>query len=393
MDFKFQFLSVGFVFLISGSSLASEKALDWIGGQSSAASRFRSHTGVTHPILYGLPEWSRSQAVDLDIISKNSAALSAIHKSRSRWLPLSLQGLLSGNVYDVMDVFSLPVPTAGEIIEEIRSDQKSLQRMQVEAHSYYVMRNFAYSLHYNQQRNIWIEGNPEIFRYQFYRDIVAQFSTGSQLIDSIYWGRFDFGFSGRGIFRYGNNRINLISELNPSFLYSDSMFKRRGALIAIDLSLLWSSPGYSHEFWGIQIGLTGKNVGTTRFLSKKVLVDVLDNTPDSNQVFPKLPNDTTLGVALKLPNFSDGFRSAFRLEWNQWARKIPVSKKLALSYELRMPRLVSVYSGLRGSAVSGGLGIRFNGFEIDFGTFVDYWGQGLGLIERRGWMMELRSEF
>jgi hypothetical protein len=122
------------------------------------------------------------------------------------------------------------------------------------------------------------------------------------------------------------------------------------------------------------------------------LVDYYYKTPTTRE-FPRIPNDTILGLGVKLPNFRDGFRSALRLEWNYWTRPIPSSKRLGVSYELRFPFLASLYSGFRGGNFTGGVGLRFRGVELDFGSFTELWGNGPQLVERRAWMMELRSVF
>jgi hypothetical protein len=145
--------------------------------------------------------------------------------------------------------------------------------------------------------------------------------------------------------------------------------------------------------WGLQVALVGKDIGTTRFFKADPFFELLGYTVPRSRPFPAIPNDTILGLGLKLPNFRDGFRSALRVEWNYWTRPIPVSKKWAVSYELRFPYLASLYSGFRGGTFTGGVGLRFRGVELDVGSFTDLWGNGTQLIERRAWMMELRSAF
>ena len=373
------------------SSIA-EKPRDWSGEVVGAASRFRADTGITHPILYAFPEWSRSNVADLDLISRNSAGLAVLDDSRRRFVPLSASGFVVGEAYDFVNVFKAPGPLASEILTDLAEDQNQVQRVKATIQSYYLMRNFAYSLHYTQQRNIWLTNSEQTLRYQLFRDLWAQFSSGGRVFDSSS-GRLDFGLAVKAIVRVGAEKSNEVASLAANTGFNDSMFMEKGLAIGLDYSLLWTSPGFESSPWGYQVGLVGKDIGTTNFLRAEALFELMGYSAGSNRKFPVIPNDTILGLGVKLPNFRDGLRSALRLEWNQWTRPIPIGKKWAASYELRFPFLASLYAGYRGGSYSGGVGLRFRGVELDLGTFTDLWGNGTQLTTRRAWMMELRSVF
>ncbi|MEO5666849.1 MAG: hypothetical protein ABIR96_02195 [Bdellovibrionota bacterium] len=375
------------------SVVRADKPRDWSGELVSAASRFRSDTGVTHPILYALPEWSRSNAADLDLVTRNSAGLAILDDSRRRFVPLAIGGDVVGKVYDVTNAFKAPGPAPARIIDDLQSDGSKVQRMKATAQGYYLMQNFAYSLSYTQQRNIWMTNSDQTLMYQFYRDIWLQFSSGGQVFDSSSAGRLDFGVAVKGIIRLGSEKVIQVADLATAAELKDSAFLEQGLAIGLDYSLLWTSPNFEASPWGFQLGLVGKDIGTTAFMRAEPIFEILGYHVGRSRKFPIIPNDTIAGVGIKLPNFRDGLRSALRLEWNQWTRPIPAGKKWAASYELRFPFLASIYAGYRGGAYSGGVGLRFRGVELDLGTFTDLWGNGDELIARRAWMMELRSVF
>lgn len=377
----------------TGALEASEKPMDWSGGIFSAASRFRSDTGVTHPILYSLPEWSRNNALDLDVIGRNPAGLAAVSDARRRFVPLSLQGFVEGGAYDVVNVFETPGPEGQTILSDLDAESGQLQRVNASAHIYYIMRNFAYSMHYTQQRNLWLDESPEVLNYQFFRDFWLQFSSGGRVFDDSSIGSLDFGASVKGIVRMGADKAVLRSSIGSTTKYNDSKFLEQGLALGLDYSLLWTSHDFENTPFGLQVALVGKDVGTTKFITATPFFDLLGYDVPATREFPRIPNDTILGLGVKLPNFRDGFRSALRVEWNYWTRPIPTSKKLGVSYELRFPFLASLYSGFRGGAFTGGVGLRFRGMELDFGSFTELWGNGSQLVERRAWMMELRSVF
>jgi hypothetical protein len=348
---------------------------------------------VTHPILYALPEWSRSNAADLDLVSRNTAGLSALDDTRRRFVPLSVGGFVVGKSYDLTNVYKTPGPLGSKILTDLAQDANQVQRMHASVQGYYLMRNFAYSVHYVQQRNIWLSDADQNFRYQFFRDIWIQFSSGGQVFDSNSSGRLDFGVAIKGIIRIGADKTKAVSEFSDSTTFRDSSFMEQGLGIGLDYSLLWTSPHFETTPWGLQVGFVGKDIGTTRFLRAEPIFEMIGYRTGSTKKFPVLPNDTILGLGLKLPNFRDGLRSALRLEWNNWTRPIPSGKKWAASYELRFPFLASLYGGYRGGSYSGGVGLRFRDVELDLGTFVDLWDNESRLVARRAWMMELRSVF
>jgi hypothetical protein len=379
--------------ILNTAALASEKPLDWSGVLGSAASRFRADTGVTLPLLYALPEWSRNNALDLDVLARNSAALAVVSDAKRRFVPLSLQGFVEGGAYDVIHAVETPGPEGTQILSALDADGKRLQRMVAAAHTYYIMKNFAYSAHFVQQRNIWLEGSPEIFRYQYFRDLWLQFSSGGRVFDDSSVGSLDFGSNVKGIVRLGADKAVLRSNITASTKYDNSEFGERAFALGLDYSLLWSSPNFEETPYALQIALVGKDIGTTKFTTAKSFFGLIGIAAPSTREFPRIPNDTILGLGLKLPNFRDGFRSALRVEWNYWTRPIPSFKKLGVSYELRFPFLGTLYSGFRGGNFTGGVGLRFRGVELDFGSFTELWGNGPQLVERRGWIMELRSVF
>jgi hypothetical protein len=369
------------------------KPRDWSGEIVGAASRFRADTGVTHPILYSLPEWSRSNAADLDLLSRNTAGLAVLDDSRRRFVPLSLSGYVLGRAYDVTEAYSAPGPEVSKIVDDLAEDANRVQRVKATAQAYYLMRNFAYSVHYTQQRNYWMEDSDQTLFYQFFRDLWIQFSSGGQVFDSPSVGRLDFGAALKAIIRMGAESHRAVADISPADTFRDASLRGQGLAIGVDYSLLWSSPGFEASGWGWQLGLVGKDIGTSRFLRAEPLFELLGQQMPSTRPFPVLPNDTIVGLGVKLPNFRDGLRSALRLEWNHWTRPIPSSKKIAVSYEVRFPFLASLYSGYRAGAYTGGVGLRFRSFELDLGSFVDLWGNGDNLEQRRAWMMELRSVF
>ena len=385
--------ALGLSLLLLTPAVLADKPRDWSGEIFGAASRFRADTGVTHPILYSLPEWSRSNAADLDLVSRNSAGLSSLDDERRRFVPVSIGGFVEGKAYDLTHVFSEPGPKGTQILEDLADDGNKVQRIKASFQSYYLMRNFAYSLHYIQQRNIWLSSSEDVLMYQMFRDLWMQFSSGGQVFDSASRGRLDFGLSVKGIIRKGGEKATPVADIDSSVKFSDGSFKDPGIAIGIDYSLLWTSPGFETAPWGFQVGLVGKDIGTTTFLSTGPIFELLGQNLGTTRKFPILPNDTIVGLAVKLPNFRDGVRSALRLEWNNWTRPIPAGKKWAVSYELRFPVLASLYTGYRGGTYSGGVGLRFRGIELDLGTFADLWGNQSQLSTRRAWMMELRSVF
>lgn len=369
----------------------AEKPRDWSGEIAGSASRFRADTGITHPILYSLPEWSRSNAADLDLVSRNSAGLSALSDERRRFVPFSSSGFVVGKAYDVTNAVRAPGPEGGKILADLAADGNKVQRVKASAQGYYMMRNFAYSVHYNQQRNIGLVDADQTLLYQNFRDLWVQFSSGGQVFDSGA-GRLDLGFAVKGVIRVGAEKAVAVASV-PATRFNDGTFNQKGLAIGLDYGLLWTSPGFEGAEWGFQAALVGKDLGTTNFIKADALFKLLGSEVVNARKFPILPNDTSVGLGMKLPNFRDGLRSALRLEWNNWTRPIPAAKKWGVSYELRFPALVSLYSGYRGGAFSGGAGLRFRGIEMDLGTFVDLWGNGSQLAARRAWMMELRSVF
>lgn len=348
---------------------------------------------MTHPILYALPEWSRSNAADLDLISRNSAGLSSLDDERRRFVPISIGGFVEGSAYDLTNAYRAPGPGGAQILEDLASDGNKVQRVKASIQSYYLMRNFGYSVHYNQQRNIWLSESNDVLMYQMFRDLWTQFSSGGQVFDSEHSGRLDFGLSVKGIVRMGAEKATPLTDIDSNTTFENASFKDPGVAIGLDYSLLWTSPGFESAPWGFQVGLVGKDIGTTRFLSTGPIFEILGQDVGTTGKFPVLPNDTIVGLGIKLPNFRDGMRSALRIEWNNWTRPIPAGKKWAVSYELRFPFLASLYTGYRGGTYSGGVGLRFRGIELDLGTFTDLWGNGSQLATRRAWMMELRSVF
>ncbi len=384
---------IGLFGVLLSTSVLAQKPQDWSGEIVGAASRFRADTGVTHPILYALPEWSRSNAADLDLISRNTAGLSALDDSRRRFVPLSVGGFVVGKSYDLTNVYKTPGPLGSEVLADLANDGNQVQRVKGSVQGYYLMHNFAYSVHYVQQRNIWLSDSDQTLRYQFFRDIWVQFSSGGQVFDSDSSGRLDFGVAIKGIVRIGSDKTQALTSITASTKFNDSNFMEQGLGVGLDYSLLWTSPYFEASPWGLQVGLVGKDIGTTRFLRAEPIFEMLGYRTGSTKKFPILPNDTILGLGLKLPNFRDGLRSALRLEWNNWTRPIPSGKKWAASYELRFPFLASLYGGYRGGSYSGGVGLRFRDVELDLGTFVDLWNNESQLVARRAWMMELRSVF
>ncbi|NCN39791.1 hypothetical protein GW916_00945 [bacterium] len=378
--------------MVFAEDLSAATPRDW-NGIVGSASRFRSGTGVTFPLFYDLPEWSRSNAIDLDIITLNPAALSMVNDNRNRFVPLSAQGFVVGKAYDVTNAITAPTESSSEILADIDADQGQVQRMHANAHMYYILKNFAYSAHYVQQRNIWLENSSENLYYQFFRDMRIQFSSGGQIFDSDIWGRLDFGTAIRGTVRYGAEKVQSRSAITETSNFNGGQFLEQGMAIGLDYSLLWSSPNYDDTAWAYQLAIVGKDIGTSKFFKAEGLFRALGVSVPFSREFPSYPNDTILGFALKLPNFRDGLRSAFRLEWSQWTRPISAANKVAVSYELRFPTLLSAYVGQRGSHTSGGLGLRFRGVELDLGTFVDLWGNNDALEARRAWIMELRGAF
>ncbi len=365
---------------------------DWSGLMGSAA-QFRAGTGVTLPLYYDLPVWSRSNAADLDILTRNPAALSMVDDRRNRFVPLSAQGFVVGNAYDVTSAIHSPTESSEQILSDIDADAGKVQRVNATFHTYYLMKNFAYSLHYVQQRNIWLENSGNDLYYQSFKDFRIQFSSGGHIFDSKGWGRLDFGTAIRPTVRIGAEKVLARSDVAGSTAFSNSQFLQQGLAVGLDYSLLWSSPDFESTDWSYQIALVGKDIGTTRFFKAESLFRLIGISNPIDRDFPAYPNDTILGFAVKLPNFRDGLRSALRLEWNYWTRPIPASDKVAVSYELRFPTLLTCYVGQRGKNTSGGVGLRFRGVELNMGTLVDLWGVGSELETRRAWMMELRGAF
>jgi hypothetical protein len=234
---KFSFI----LLCVLPSFVGANKPNDWSGGVVSSASRFRADTGVTHPILYALPPWSRSNAIDLDLIARNPAGLAVIDDNRRRWTPLAAQGFVRGGAYDLTNAFDPPGPSGQEILADLDANDKELQRIQVAAHSYYVMRNFAYSIHYIQQRNLWLEEGSEDLLYQSFKDIWLQFSSGGQVFDSDSAGRLDFGASLKGIARIGAEKKRARSSIVSTTQFPDSSFVEQGMALGFDYSLLWTS--------------------------------------------------------------------------------------------------------------------------------------------------------
>ena len=383
-----------FLVLLSLQSVCgyAESPRDW-NGLMGAASRFRAGTGVTFPMLYDLPEWSRSNSVDLDIITRNQAALGMINDKRNRFVPLSAQGFVVGDYFDVTGALSAPSIIGTEILAGIDADGGQVQRVNTSAHTYYLLKNFAYSLHYTQQRNLWLQDASSNMYYQHFKDIALQFSSGGQIFDSPRWGRLDFGSAARVTIRIGGEKVKARSDILSTTKFTSSQFLEQGMAVGLDYSLLWTSPNYANDDWGYQVALTGKDLGTTRFFTATGLFEAIGISVPQTRDFPAYPNDTILGFALKLPNFRDGLRSALRVEWSNWTRPIQAANKVAVSYELRFPTLIAAYVGQRGAHTSGGVGIRFRGIELDLGTFVDFWGNGANLETRRAWIMELRGAF
>ena len=356
-----------------------------------SASRFRAGTGVTSPIMYALPEWSRNNAIDLDVVSQNPAFLSNVNDDMPKFYPLVAQGFVIGEHFSLTGAFKAPTDRGEEILADVLLDD--LQRVQASFHLMYVMQNFSYSLHFTQTRNVWLENSQADFFYQFFRDFRLQFSSGGQIFDTPDWGRLEFGSGIKGVFRSGAEKLRSVSAFNSSTNFTDGQFLEQGFAIGLDYSLLWSSPDYYNSPWGYQFAVVGKDVGTTRFFKAEALYELLGVSIPFTREMPSYPNDTIVGFALKLPNFRDGIRSALRVEYGYWNRPIGTVDKLGVSYEVRFPKLASLYAGLRGNQWTGGLSLRFRGLEFDIGSFVDLWGSNTELKKRRSWVMELKGAF
>lgn len=351
----------------------------------------RAGAGATHPIFYALPEWNRARMVDMDWISENPAFLGFLDESSTQFSPLAIQSYSTG--FALFDSYKSTGEALTDLRAQLSENSNALKRTVTNVALNYYMKNFAYTVMYARQKNLWLESNAQDLYYQYFKDVVVQFSSGGKIFDTPDFGRLDFGSAARLVFRNGAERNIAVSEITDSSSFLASDFNEKALSIGLDYSLLWTNAGFDRAGWGFQIGVVGKNIGTTRFFNAEKLYELIGTAEPVTRPFPAFPNNTILGFGLKLPNFREGLRSALRLEWSDWTRQISLGKKVTLAYELRFPGLLSLHTGLRGTHPALGASLRFRGLRLDVGTFVDFWGNGDELQTNRSYLFELKGEF
>lgn len=358
---------------------------------ASTSSLMRAGAGVTHPIFYSMPEWNRAVLVDADWVSENPAFLGFLDNSSTKFSPVGIQAYSNG--FSLFDSYKSTGESVADLRSQLAEGSDSAQRSVTNIALNYYMKNFAYTVMYARQKNLWIESGDQGLYYQFFKDVVIQFASGGKIFDTKDFGRLDFGSAVRLSFRSGAERSIGVSEIVSSSTFPESDFDEKALAIGLDYSLLWTNAGFNKAGWGFQIGVVGKNIGTTRFFNAEQLFELLGTAEPVTRRFPAFPNNTTVGLGLKLPNFREGLRSALRVEWTDWTRDMSLGKKTTVAYEMRFPGLLSLNAGIRGTHPAVGASLRFRGIRLDLGTFVDFWGNGESLQANRSYLFELKGEF
>jgi hypothetical protein len=375
--------------LAQAAAHAASPIRDYSGLLESSASRFRAGAGLTNPIAYGFPDWLRGNNADMDFLSRNPAFSASLHEKRRRWYPVSVQARQSGSLMNAGAAFINPNNDLVELYDDVADTDGELQRAYFSLSSVYILRNFAWSASYLQQRNLWEDDG--VLYYQLFRDLGVQF-TGAGIFADGPWGRLDAGMTVKMVLRSGGDYNYTQEEAVETLRLSDADFPYSGTAFGLDFGFLYSSSGtWREDSFGWQLGLVAKDIGSSKFLTLAPIVKLLGADPPEVLNLPSLPFNPGVGLGLKLPNFSDGLRSALRLEYVEWTRSIPASEKWSVSYELRLPVWASVHVGYRADEVSGGLGFRFPGLELDIGSYSELWGDDADRRQSRGILVELRS--
>ncbi len=370
-------LCLGFL----GASPVGAEGTEWSGLNPSTQVLARAGTGVTHPIAADLPPWSRRNAVDATFIHSNPALLSIIYEERGRIIPLGIQGYGSGGVFNFSDALSNRYKMSSDLAAALENSRDQEQRSKAVASTSLIRKELGLSLHLGQSRRALLQSNGNLF-YDYHRNLGLELASGGPIYESDRFGSFDLGINFKGLFRQGDD-FELAPAAVATTTLRDADRKRSAVAFGADYGFLYSVPRQSLGAWHLQLGFVWRDIGTTAYS--------IGDKASTGRKFSYLPNNQIFGMGLGLPNFRDGIRSALRIEYGEWTRRISASERIAASYEMRLPVWLAFSVGVKAKELSGGLSFRFPGFETEVASVSELLGEGNSKRKARSFVMELRS--
>jgi hypothetical protein len=367
--------------LVAAPSIASNSIRESTGLLPSPLYLARAQSGVTNPIVDNLPDWSRRNAANADFVMANPSLLAELHPYKGKAAPVVLRMQSAGSYFQSADALRTRDMDTDSMVAHLGAHKDQLQSAQAGFGSRWVQANSAFSAFVGMQRAAELSSDGSLY-YRRYRDLNLQLSVGGLLTDDPRLGKFEMGVGLKTIFRVGDEFRFTASQL------ASDLHLGNGAKIAlapgIDYGLLWTAPGSWSSDWTLQAGFVWRDLGTTQFLGMRTSL---------GERMPELPNNQSLELGLGLPNFRDGFRTALRVEYSEWTRRVSAIEKLGSSLEFRFPAAATLAVGLRGSRFSGGVGLRFSGLELELATASILLGEGGLERHQRTYSFEARGVF
>jgi len=359
-------------------------AVEWSGLNPSTATLSRAGTGVTHPIAMSLPVWSRKNAADSAFLNGNPAFLSTLGERRGKITPLALQSSGAGSEFDYTDAIKNRHNDSASLASALSKNPNSHERSKVLASSQWLTSDMGLDLYISQDRtaNLSHDGSLD---YRHYREAGIQLGAGGIVFNEPGAGRFELGINFKVLYRSGDEKQLTPAQVATGVSLRDADSQKDAAAFGADYGFLYTVDPELSGDWRLQAGFVWRDVGTTQFA-------IGDRTSRGDRM-SFLPNNHIIGVGIGLPKFRDGFRSALRIEYGEWTRKVSAADKFAMSYELRLPVWAALSLGYKAKSISGGFSFRFPGFEVELASVSELLNEGSKAYKSRAFLMELRGAF
>lgn len=341
---------------------------EWRGVFEAPSVSARGTVGVTSPLAVSIPEWSRANATDLGFLSSNPALLALIPAERGRLVPLAVSTLVGGSQWNFEQAAKAASRTPREVLATMggaSSPTDEVQRARLEANAYGMADGLGLAMGYLRSRAARLRSDG-VLEYAAYQEGRVQVGGAGYLFDTPRAGTFSLGFGLKAVFRLGDEAAILSQASTQDDLLS-SGDKMAGAL-GMDFGLHYRLPPTWTGAWNLEAGFAWHDVGESSFL--------FGGHTTRGARFAPYPNNLIFGLGAAGPSFWHGTRAAFRFELSEWGRRdATLLDKTSLSAELRLPALLSVQAGLRGSGLSAGASLRFTALEIEFAARSQSWGR------------------
>lgn len=368
-------------FFGSNKSIAKTETLSWESFSTSVQGRALAGSTLTQPLTENLVFWASSRVADESWISENATLSSRIAQGKGRFEMSALKLENSGD-FSSFEVSQPSISSVGDLRSKMAMSGSEIFSSHIENGFRYYERGVSTGFFYSKRR-IAVRESSERIDFRVHRDFVSQLAVSGPLFEKQSVGRLEFGTGLKFVVRKGDEVF--FDALSAEQSLDDSLFVKSAYAAGLDYSMLYTLPSKWTKSFQIQLALVWKDVGTTQFF--------IGNKTSKNKRFEALPNNQSFGVGVGLPNIWRGTQAAFRVEYREWKRDVSILNKSIVSLELRAARLLSVWTGLRGTRFAGGLGFRFPNVELSLASFSHFLGESGNEYSSRSFAMEMKGIF